>query len=132
MIPGPSEPYLLSYRLPEEFGRADPARLYTGRMSIEESFRDAKSALRLVELTGRAGDPRVKEGIAFLVFASLAFLRDLAERAPHISLTLLKLPKGFLGLLRRGYYSLTYLGKSCLMRGPYQLFCVSSHPTSSS
>ena len=85
-------------------------------MSIEESFRDAKSALRLVELTGRAGDPRVKEGIAFLVFASLALLRDLAERAPHASLTLLKLPKGFLGLLRRGYYSLTYLGRLCLMK----------------
>ena len=44
----------------------------------------------------------------FLVFASLGFLRDSAEKT-------LELPKGFLGLLRRGYYSLTYLGRLCLM-----------------
>lgn len=81
------------------------------RVTIEESFRDAKSVLGLVKLLGRVRDPWVKEGIAFLVFASLAFLRDLAEEAPEALLDLLELPEGFLGLLKRGYYSLTYLGR---------------------
>ena len=57
----------------------------------------------------------MKEGVAFLAFASLALLRDLAEEAFEASLGLLNLPRGFLGLLKRGYYSLTYLGRLCLM-----------------
>ena len=47
-VPGAEEPYLLSWRLPEELeGKVNPTRLYLRRMSIEESFRDAKSVLKL-------------------------------------------------------------------------------------
>ena len=116
-IPGAEEPYLLSWRLPEELEGFNPAKLYLRRMSIEESFRDAKSLLKLVELVNRIKDSQVKEGIAFLVFASLGFsvrVAEIALKAPYGLLG--SLPKGFLGLFKRGYYSLIYLGRLCLMR----------------
>ncbi|RKY94872.1 MAG: hypothetical protein DRQ06_04570 [Candidatus Hydrothermota bacterium] len=114
----PSEPYLLSFRLPSE--EMNPVFLYLKRMTIEETFRDAKTGFLLTRLIGRVKREDVKRGLIFLVFAALAFtmavaqeLRDSPDKDFLLSLSL-PLTKGLRGLIKRGYYSTTYLGRLCL------------------
>lgn len=110
----PSEPYLLSFRLPSD--DLEPVSLYLRRMSIEESFRDAKSSFGLRKLLRRVEDREVKEGLVFLIFASIALVRLVAEELgsdptkppPHIRESLYK-------LFQQGYYSLIYIGRLCLI-----------------
>jgi hypothetical protein len=55
------EPWLLSYRLPQEYN-LNPAELYYLRMRIEQTFKDAKSALSMRVILNGVKNQNLKDG----------------------------------------------------------------------
>jgi len=98
--PGHDEPWLLSFRLPSGYD-LDPVKLYSLRMRIEETFRDAKSLLAMRTLLNRIKHDPVREGLILLLFVSWLLLKMAKEASEKYRI----LPQGLINLVNRGYYS---------------------------
>jgi len=103
------EPWLLSYRLPQEYN-LNPAELYYLRMRIEQTFKDAKSALSMRVILNGVKNQNLKDGLILLLFSAWLLLAEAGMKAKESKL----LPESILRMGERGYYSRITIGRLCL------------------
>jgi len=103
------EPWLLSYRLPQEYS-LNPAELYYLRMRIEQTFKDAKSVLSMRVILNGVKNQNLKDGLILLLFSAWLLLAEAGMKAKESKL----LPESILRMGERGYYSRITIGRLCL------------------